>query len=130
MKKLPFVLSPVAAGFPSPAEDVIDRSLDLQELLVKSPASTFFVRVQGESMIGAGINHDDILVVDRARDVDGDQIVVAALDGDFTVKHLVRKNKKVFLVPDNSRYKPLEVTETMDFQVWGVVTSVIRILMS
>jgi DNA polymerase V len=102
--KLNLYLNPVPAGFPSPAEDVIDRSLDLQELLVKHPAATFFVRVRGESMLGAGIHHDDILVVDRSREPQGDQIVVAALDGEFTVKHLHRKGKKVFLVPDNVKY--------------------------
>src|SRR3989304_10351570 len=123
--KVKLALGPVVAGFPSPAEDVIDRNLNLQELLVRKPAATFFVRVSGESMLGAGINHDDILVVDRSKEVEGDQIVVAAVNGEFTVKHLSRKGKRIFLVPENVKYKTMEITEGMDFEVWGVVTGVV-----
>jgi len=126
--KVKLALGPVVAGFPSPAEDVIDRNLNLQELLVRKPAATFFVRVSGESMLGAGINHDDILVVDRSKEVEGDQIVVAAVNGEFTVKHLSRKGKRIFLVPENVKYKTMEITEGMDFEVWGVVTGVVRVL--
>lgn len=123
---VPLFLSPVSAGFPSPAEDVIDRNLDLHEYLIKHPAATYFVRVVGDSMLNAGIHHGDILVVDRSIKPESEHIVVASLNGDFTVKHLVCEHKRVFLEPDNPRYTRLEVTTNEDFTIWGVVTGVIR----
>lgn len=123
---LPLFVSGLRAGFPSPADDYIEKKLDLNEYLVKHPAATFYVRVEGDSMIGAGILSGDILVVDRALQPTHNKIVVAIVDGEFTVKRLLIKGKKVLLSPENDMYQPIEVTEGMDFAVWGVVTSVIH----
>ncbi len=123
---LPFYEGGVAAGFPSPADDYLERGLDLHELLVDHPAATFFVRVQGESMSGAGLASGDILIVDRSLTPQSGKVVIALLNGEFTVKRLVRKDKQVSLVPDNPRYKTILVTPEDDFQIWGVVTYVIH----
>ena len=124
--KLPLNLSQIPAGFPSPADDYIDRNLDLNEFLIKHPAATFFVRAYGDSMRGAGIHSGDILIVDRALEPKNNSIVVAVINGELTVKRLCQKNNKLYLMPDNPRYQPLEITEDMDFEVWGVVTNVIH----
>ena len=119
----------VAAGFPSPAEDQIDTQLDLNDHLVKNPASTFYVRVEGNSMIGAGIHHNDLLVVDLSLEARDGQIIIALLNGEFTVKRLkISKNKSIQLVPENEEYPTISVKEGMDFRIWGVVTSVIHSL--
>jgi DNA polymerase V len=122
----PLLLCGVPAGFPSPADDYIERNLDLNELLVRHPAATFFVRAYGDSMKDAGIHSGDILVVDRAEEPKPECIVVAAVNGELTVKRLRRTGEKLFLVPENAEFQPLEVTPEMDFEVWGVVTSVIH----
>src|SRR5476651_1795909 len=93
---LPLYLSRIKAGFPSPAEDHVDKKLDLNEHLIKHPASTFFVKVKGDSMVGAGINSGDMLIVDRSIKARDKKIVVAMLNGDFTVKRLHEKNDKKF----------------------------------
>ena len=104
--KLPLFVSKVSAGFPSPAQDYVEQTLDLNELCIKRPAATFFVRVEGESMIEAGIFHNDILVVNRSvKPVHGD-IVVAQVDGEFTVKELCLR-PKLMLVPRNSAFNPI-----------------------
>jgi len=123
---LPLYLSPVTAGFPSPAEDYIDRKLDLNDLLIRHKAATYFVRVAGESMRDAGVSDGDILIVDRALEPRNDSIVVAALDGDLTVKRLRRQHGKIFLVPENPDYAPIEVPAESSLMVWGVVTYVIH----
>lgn len=125
---IPFFESGVSAGFPSPADDYLQRPLDLHELLVSHPAATFFVRVEGDSMLGAGMHSGDLLVVDRALTAHSGKVIVALLNGEFTVKRLVVDNKKVYLAAENPRYRTLEVTEESDFQVWGVVTYVIHSL--
>ena len=117
---------PVAAGFPSPAEDVLSTGLDLNEYLVKRPEATFLVRVQGESMLGAGIQPGDILIVDRLANVTDHAIVVAVLQGEFTVKRLRRQGRRIFLMPANDTFPPIEVREEDDFRVWGVVVHLIR----
>lgn len=122
----PLFLASVSAGFPSPAEDYIEGRLDLNRHLIKHPAATFFVRVAGDSMIGAGIHPGDILVVDRALEPQDSNVVIAVLDGELTVKRISRRHGKLFLVPDNQAYEPLEILEEMEFEVWGVVTSVIH----
>jgi DNA polymerase V len=122
----PLYLCGVPAGFPSPADDYIERDLDLNEFLVRHPAATFFVRAYGDSMKDAGIHSGDILVVDRAEEPRDNGIVVAVVNGELTVKRLQRKGKKLFLVPENPDFQPTEVTAEMDFEVWGVVTSVIH----
>ena len=122
----PLFLASVSAGFPSPAEDYIEGRLDLNRHLIKHPAATFFVRVAGDSMIGAGIHPGDILVVDRALEPQDSNVVIAVVDGELTVKRISQRHGKLFLVPDNQAYEPLEILEAMEFEVWGVVTSVIH----
>jgi DNA polymerase V len=123
---LPIFLANVQAGFPSPAEDYLDKMLDLNELLIAHPAATFFVRVAGDSMQGAGIFSGDILVVDRSLEPTDNKIIVALVNGEFTVKRLKCKDGRISLVPENPAYPILELTEGSDFQVWGVVTYVIH----
>ncbi len=125
-KTLPYYEVGVPAGFPSPAEDYIERPLDLHELLIEHPAATFFVRVEGDSMKDAGLHSGDVLVVDRALTAHHGKIVVALLNGEFTVKRLKIEGGKIFLAPENSRYPVIEVSEGSDFQVWGVVTYAIH----
>lgn len=124
--ELPLYLATVPAGFPSPAEDYIDKELDLNEHLVKHPSATFFVRVAGDSMRDAGISPGDILVVDRAVEAQTGHIVIAALDGELTVKRLRKQNGRLFLIPDNPEYAPMEISSEASFQVWGVVTYIIH----
>jgi len=126
--RLPLFLCRVSAGYPSPAEDHIEKRLDLNELLVKHPAATFFVRVAGDSMTGAGINHNDILVVDRSLEPANGKVVIAVLNGELTVKRLFRNGESFRLVPDNPAYPALELTEGESCEIWGVVTSVIHSL--
>jgi DNA polymerase V len=116
----------VAAGFPSPADDYIEKRLDLNELLINKPAATFFVRAEGESMLGAGIHPDDILVVDRSVHAGVGKIVVCALDGELTVKRLRSKEGKLVLAPENPDYPDIPIKEEVDMVIWGVVTSVIH----
>lgn len=123
---LSLYINEVAAGFPSPADGYMDDSLDLNELLVTHPAATFFVRVSGTSMQEANIHSGDVLVVDRAKEAKNRDIIVAILNGEFTVKRILKKGKQLFLAPENPKFKPIEVTEGEDFQVWGVVTYVIH----
>ena len=122
----PLYLSPVQAGFPSPAEDCMDQPLDLHEHLVRHKSATFFLRASGQSMINAGIFDGDLLVVDRAIDAEHNKVVIAALDGELTVKRLVRRNERVLLVPENPDYPELDIPEHEYVHIWGVVTYVIH----
>ena len=124
--KLPMFLEAVSAGFPSPADDYMEDRLDLNDHLVRNPAATFFVRVTGDSMVDAGIHSGDILVVDRSLNPKDDNIVIAVIDGELTVKRLRTQKTKVYLLPENQNYKPIEITSEMNFEVWGVVTNVIH----
>ena len=123
---LPLVESVVQAGFPSPADDCFDQRVDLNRELVRQPASTFVVRVQGDSMLGgsADLRPDDLLVVDRAVEAQPGDVVVAAIGGEFTVKRLRRRGTRLVLVPENGAYA--EITLDDDAEVWGVVTARIR----
>ncbi len=123
---LPLFTCGVSAGFPSPAEDHIDRKLDLNELLIPHPTSTFFVRVSGDSMTNAGINNGDILVVDRSIEAVSGKIIIAVINGELTVKRLVKTDTTCRLVAENPVYSPIVITAETDFSVWGVVTSVIH----
>ncbi len=123
---LPLYLSRIKAGFPSPADDYLDKKLDLNEHLIKHPASTFFVKVKGDSMVGAGINSGDILIVDRSLEPKDKRIVVAVVNSEFTVKRISKRGDKLFLIAENSKYSPMEITDGMDFEVWGVVIHVIH----
>lgn len=123
---LPIFSSLVPAGFPSPADDHLEANLDLNQLLIKHPAATFFVRVSGDSMIGAGIHNNDILVVDRSLEAVHNSIVIAVIDGELTVKRLNLKGRRVILMPDNVNYDPIVIQDTNDLIIWGIVTSVIH----
>jgi DNA polymerase V len=122
----PLFSSGVSAGFPSPADDYIDRELDLNEYLIANPVATFFVRVAGDSMIGAGINHDDILIVDRSIEPVSGKIVIAIVDGELTVKRLVKTGDSCLLVAENPLYPHTEIKKEMELEVWGVVTCAIH----
>jgi len=123
---LPLFLSPISAGWPSPAEDYIDKTINLTEILIHNPAATYLLRAVGDSMIGAGIHDGDILVVDRSLQAEPGKIVIAALDGDLLVKRLVRKNERLYLWPENRQYRPIDVTAHESFLIWGVVNHVIH----
>jgi len=120
-QQIPLYLSRVPAGFPSPAEDYVDKKLDLNEHLIQHPAATFFIRVDGDSMIEAGIHSGDLLVVDRKLEPGDQSVVVASLHGELTVKRLVKKNGKLYLAPENPKFKPIEVDPEDEVEVWGVV---------
>ena len=115
-------VSSISAGFPSPAEDHIDVSLNLNDYLVKHPSSTFYIYVKGDSMIGAGIYDGDLMVVDRSLEPQSNNVIVAVIDGEFTVKRIHKNNKQIYLLPDNKHYKRILIKKDMDFQIWGVVT--------
>lgn len=116
----------VKAGFPNPAEDARGVALDLNELVVKHPVATFYLKVEGDSMVGAGIIPGDIVVVDKSLDPRSGDIVVAAVDGDFTLKHLKRDGRQAWLVAANPDYPPIALHEAADVSIWGVVTYVIH----
>jgi len=122
MPELPLVLALIEAGFASPADDWIEESLDLNRRLVKTPSATFFIRVKGDSMIGAGIHEGDLLVVDRSVRPAHNHIVIAVVDGGFTVKRLHIEGKRVELRPENPAYPPIAIGDGAELQVWGVVT--------
>ena len=125
-RPLPLALCPVRAGFPSPAGDCMDASIDLQAYLVSDPPATFMVRVAGDSMRDAGILEDDLLVVDKGlAPVHGD-IVVATMDGEFTVKRLHGKNGRWMLLAENPAYPAIVPAPGQELQVWGVVTACVR----
>jgi len=119
------MLSSTPAGFPSPAEDHIDKNLDLNEHLIRRPAATFFVRVSGKSMIGAGINDGALLVVDRSEDARDGRVVVAVVEGAHTVKRLRRKDGRCWLESANPTFSDIQVIDD-ESRVWGVVTFAIN----
>lgn len=122
----PLMETPVSCGFPSPAEQYIESPLDLNDLLVKRPAATFFVRAAGDSMLGAGIRPGDILVVDRSvTPLDG-SIVIACVDGEFTVKYLRRDDAGLRLEPANRKYRAIAFPEGRELRIFGVVTACIH----
>lgn len=123
---LPLFTSKVPAGFPSPANDYVEKNLDLNELMIQNPAATFFARAQGYSMINAGILPGDILVINRALEPLPDSIVVCVLNDEFTVKRLVHDNGQWQLQAENPDYPPIALTEDSEMQVWGVVTHAIH----
>ncbi|HIK33360.1 MAG TPA: translesion error-prone DNA polymerase V autoproteolytic subunit [Oscillatoriales cyanobacterium M59_W2019_021] len=124
----PMYLEAVAAGSPTPATDYVDEELDLYDHLTQHPDRTFCVRVNGDSMIGAGIHPHDLLVVDAALEPRNGNVAIAVVNGEVTVKRLKWKGDRLFLIPENPNYQPLEIVEEMSFQVLGVVTNVIHSL--
>ena len=124
--ELPLFTGKVAAGFPSPADDYVEKTLDLNELLVQKPAATFFVRAEGESMLGAGIHPNDILVVDRSIEPVPGKIVICALNGELTVKRLASCKGQLVLAAENPDYQDITIHEDIDMVIWGIVTNVIH----
>jgi DNA polymerase V len=123
---LPLFASRVPAGFPSPADDYVDQRLDLNSHLIEHPAATFFTRVSGHSMRDAGIHDGDLLIVDRALEPQDGRVVIAAINGELTVKRLRIRKGRGWLVPENPDYAPIAITEGLDCVIWGVVTRVIH----
>ena len=123
---IPFCESIISAGFPSSAENFIERSLDINDLLIKHPTSTFYIRVIGDSMINAGINTGDILVVDRALTLTNNKIAVVRINNEFAVKRISFTNDTIHLIAENDKYAPIEINNEMDFELWGIVTYVIH----
>lgn len=125
-KELPLYSACVKAGFPSPAENDIEKNLDLNTFLIKHPSATFFVKVDGNSMNEANIFDKDILIVDRAISPEDKKIVIAVINGEFTVKRIRIINKKVYLEAENKDFQTIEIDPSWDFQIWGVVTYIIH----
>ena len=118
--------SGIAAGFPSPADDFKQNRISLDNELVKNKEATFFARVSGQSMIGAGLEDNDLLVIDRSLEPSNNKIAVCFIDGEFTVKRLMIKKGQLWLQPENSNYDPIMVTDENEFMIWGIVTNVIK----
>lgn len=124
---LPFADGGVQAGFPSPAQDYLSESIDLNRELIEHPSATFYARVVGDSMIEEGIEEGDLLVVDRALEAEHGDLAVCCLNGEFTLKRLrLMDGNRVMLMPSNRRYRPIEICEGDDFKVWGVVAYTIK----
>ena len=123
---LPMAGTGISAGFPSPAEEYMEAGIDLNLELIRNPDATFFGRVKGYSMKDAGISDGDVLVIDKSLEPRNGSIAVCFLDGEFTVKRILKENDAVFLLPANSEFKPIRITEENDFLVWGIVTYVIK----
>ena len=123
---IPFIEGGVKAGFPSPAEDFTELSIDLNNALIKNPSSTFYVKVNGDSMKDVGINDGDLLIVDRSLEPQDGKIAVCYIDGEFTLKRIKVEKNYCWLMPANDDYKPIKVTDDNDFVVWGVVIHSIK----
>ncbi len=116
----------ISAGFPSPADDFKEIRISLDKELVKNSESTFYAKVSGDSMIEAGLNDGDLIVIDRSLDPENGKIAVCFIDGEFTVKRIKKEEKKLFLMPHNKKYKPIEVKEFTELIIWGIVEYVIK----
>ena len=118
--------TPLCKGFPSPADDYLDMDLNLHDYLVQHPSATFCVRAVGDSMVDAGIHSSDVMVVDRALSPKNNDIVLAVVNGEFTVKRIKKNDNELYLMLANDNYRPIKINEEMNFQVWGVVTFIIH----
>ena len=116
----------ISAGFPSPADDFKEIRISLDKELVKNKEATFYARVSGDSMIEAGLNDGDLLVIDKSLNPENGKIAVCLIDGDFTVKRIKKEKNKLFLVPENNKYKKIEVKEENELIIWGIVEYVIK----
>lgn len=123
---LPVADGGIRAGFASPAQDYLDGGIDLNRELVKNPASTFYGKVSGSSMVGAGIEDGDILVIDKSLQARDGDIAVCFVDGEFTLKRVQTDGDIIWLIPENPKYKPIKITKNNDFAIWGVVTYSIK----
>ena len=116
----------ISAGFPSPADDFKEIRISLDKELVKNRAATFYARVSGESMVGAGLDDGDLLVIDRSLDPESGKIAVCFVDGEFTVKRIKKEEDRLYLMPENKKYKRIEIKEENELIIWGVVEYVIK----
>ncbi len=116
----------ISAGFPSPADDFKQQRISLDKELIKNKEATFFVRVSGQSMIGAGLDDNDLLIVDKSLEPEHNKIAVCFIDGEFTVKRLKVETDSIWLQPENPNYKPIKITEENNFLIWGIVTYIIK----
>ena len=116
----------ISAGFPSPADDFKEIRISLDKELVKNKEATFYARVDGDSMIGAGLEDGDLLVIDRSLNSENGKIAVCLIDGDFTVKRIKKEKEKLYLLPENKKYKPIEIKEENELIIWGIVEYVIK----
>ena len=116
----------ISAGFPSPADDFKEVRISLDKELVKNKEATFYARVSGDSMIGAGLEDGDLILIDRSLRPENNKIAVCFLDGEFTVKRIILKDKELYLKPENKKYKPIEMKDENELIIWGVVTYVIK----
>ncbi|MES2812146.1 MAG: translesion error-prone DNA polymerase V autoproteolytic subunit [Bacteroidota bacterium] len=126
--QIPYIKEGVAAGFPSPAADFTENTIDLNKELSKNPLATFYIKVKGNSMIDAGINDRDILVVDRSLEPRDNKIAVCLVDGEFTVKRIKLEEDYLLLMPENEEFQPIKVSENNQLIIWGIVTYVIKAL--
>lgn len=124
--ELPYIAAGIKAGFPSPAADFESTRISLDAFLIKNKEATFYAKASGNSMIGAGIDDGDILVIDRSLEPRNNKIAICFIDGEFTVKRIKIIDQKLFLYPENDSYKPIEVIEENEFMIWGIVTYVIK----
>jgi len=116
----------ISAGFPSPADDFKEIRISLDKELVKNKEATFYAKVSGDSMIGAGLDDGDLLVIDRSLSPENGKIVICFIDGDFTVKRIKKEKDKLYLMPENKKYKPIEIREDNELIIWGIVEYVIK----
>jgi DNA polymerase V len=123
---LPLVETGISAGFPSPALDFANSTIDLNKYLIKNPSSTFYGRVKGNSLKDAGIDDNDILIIDRSLEPQDGKIAVCFIDGEFTAKRIKIKKNEIWLMPENKDYQPIRVTPENEFIIWGIVTYVIK----
>jgi len=125
-KYFPLVSEGISAGFPSPAEDFKELKISIDQEVVKNESATFFARVDGQSMQGAGLDDGDLIVIDRSKEPENGKIAVCFIDGEFTVKRLKVEEDCVYLMPENSKYKALKVTSENQLIIWGIVTYVVK----
>lgn len=126
--ELPFVNEGISAGFPSPALDFVDLSIDLNKHLIKHPSATFYGRAKGQSLKNAGISDGDLLIIDRSIEPENGKIAVCYIDGEFTVKRIKKTKSELWLMPENEDYQPIKIEEENNLIVWGIVTHVIKSL--
>ena len=124
--ELPYISSGIKAGFPSPAADFDESKISLDNVLVKNKEATFYAKASGNSMIGAGIDDGDILVIDRSLEPRNNAIAVCLIDGEFTVKRIKKDNDEVYLMPENTQYQPIKIEEENELIIWGIVTYAIK----
>jgi DNA polymerase V len=124
--EIPFVESKINAGFPSPANDFLDSAIDLNKHLIKNPSTTFIAVTSGTSMKGAGIDNNDLLIIDKSLEPTNGAIAVCIINNEFTLKRLKLERKQLYLMPENDEFKPLKITEDENFQIWGILTYSIK----